>query len=170
MPDQRTDQRPPRETTNEIVVHPHRNDLIPSLVPFYDFWRNQCGGVLPIPASKLAPEVVPPALLPHMSIMEVLPGGSDYRFRFVGAEIAKILGRDSTGKRFSEVDYPPAARERTSQYFEAVTGAGLPIWARDRGRWFPTLRVAVAALLLPASTDGKTIDLVVLALDAYPES
>jgi hypothetical protein len=73
----------------------------PRLRTLYSFWddRRMAGG--PMPRAALDPVALPPALLGHLIVLDVLSGGADFRYRLVGTAIVETIGRDFTGESVS---------------------------------------------------------------------
>lgn len=105
------------------------------------------------------------ALLPHLLLVDVVDGGQDFRYRLVGTEIERQIGRQVTGRLISEAlsgDYLAyilsvhrrVLAERAAVYCENSFGEGQP------GFGLIAAYKRAYRLLLPLSKDGTTVDMV----------
>jgi len=62
----------------------------------------------------------PPTLLPLMTVVDVLEGGRDYRYRFWGSQLTGLFGRDETGSLLSENTITESGELRMRQFMEVV--------------------------------------------------
>ena len=104
------------------------------------------------------------ALLPHILLIDVLEGGADFRYRLVGTEIERHIGRPITGRLFSEtlngeyLDYICSLHQR------AIVEVA-PVYSEndfnDRRSGFGLVADFKRAyrLMLPLSRDGTTVDM-----------
>lgn len=108
------------------------------------------------------------ALLPHILLIDVIDAGDDFRYRLVGTEIERHIGRAVTGRLLSELqsgDYLDYMRS----LFLRVTIEGAPVYSEnsfDDGRSgfaiIPDFK-RTYRLMLPLSRDGTTVDIVLCA-------
>jgi hypothetical protein len=100
-----------------------------------------------------------PTLLSYVTLIDVRPGSSDFRYRLIGGEARDLAAEDHTGKLFSALptsapgsvsweDCLETARTRTPHW-----RSPLPVAAK---RW---LRNS-ANILLPFSEDGSEVSLI----------
>jgi hypothetical protein len=66
------------------------------------YWDAKRAGRLAPPRASIDPLDIP-MHLPHRFMLDVVGSGGDFRFRLIGTEIVRGLGRDSTGRYFSEL-------------------------------------------------------------------
>lgn len=154
------------DTSGFSYVACHRSDHLSELV---SYWRaKHVDGRLP-KRSDIDPAEIK-AHLPYMFMIDVVDGGREYRFRLIGTELAVINGRDSTGKTFAEVY---GKDERHLAMMREVVGsavatrqpvrtAGKMFWRPDRA-FYP-----VEGLILPLSSDGKTVDVLLGEIAVLP--
>jgi hypothetical protein len=145
----------------EIVVQPDVL-LINELVAYWE--RKRTGRFAPRRAEIDPTELGPH--LPHVFMVDVLQGGADFRFRLIGTEIVKGLGRDSTGMRFSELYRgQPEALQKLLAIFRTIIEEKRPVFGRGSVFWLPsrdTRRFAVG--FLPLSDDGVSVNIVLSEL------
>ncbi len=76
----------------------------PLLQEAHKLWQDLCGARELPSRGDLDPLRVPPAMLPHMQLLDIEPGPpSRYRWRLIGTHITTALGRDSTGRYWDEL-------------------------------------------------------------------
>jgi hypothetical protein len=101
--------------------------------------------------------------LGNLMLIEVLEGGAEFRYRVYGSTLAQYYGRDLTGKTTEGV--PEEARKAVRREYRAVLADGRPVVIlRDREVRHRTMRVA--KLVLPLSSDGAALDL--LLVGSFP--
>lgn len=78
----------------------------------------------------LDPVALPPALLPHLFVIDVLPGGAGFRMRLMGTHQVGAYGRDFTGRRLVDAEIPGISRSATYAMLEPVARRGEPGYFR----------------------------------------
>lgn len=141
-------------------MFPNRDELVPAVQPLYDYWQDECGGILPVQKDKIDPLALPKSLLAHVLLVDVLFDPPDFRYRLIGTEITRFIGRDSTGVLLSKIPYPPEVGGRIIQVYGVVARTGKVLYAEDPADWASKDFVRMASLLLPATSDGERIDLI----------
>jgi hypothetical protein len=125
---------------------------------FVVYWNGKrAGRIAPRPGDMAISDL--PAHAPNLAMVDVLDGGADFRFRYVGARIVKSLGRDSSGQRCSDLcrDNPEVLARLTVAFKLNVTEK-CPIYTRGRVFWVPAREhLNFAAATLPLSDDGFNI-------------
>lgn len=144
----------------KVVAFPDRDELAPAVRPLHDYWRDACGGGLPVPKEKIDPLALPPSLLAHVMLVDVVFDPPDFRYRLIGTEITRFIGRDSTGKLLSEIPYPEEVGDRIGKIYAAVAQKNVVLYAEDPADWASKDFVRMATLLLPASSDATRTDLI----------
>lgn len=147
-----------------LIASPTRAQLVPGLRPFYDFWHDDCGGVVPVPRAMIDPLRIPPSVLSKLFLVEALREPRDFRYRLIGTAVAALFGRDSTGKRVAEVISGKEDLDRITGYLKTVTEENVLLYGRERAKWSQKDFQRVAVLLIPATSDGKTTDLILGAV------
>lgn len=132
--------------------------LIDDLFAYWD--RKRAGRIGP-PRAEIDPAEIK-IHLPNVFMLDVLDGGADFRFRLIGTRIVDGLGRDSTGRKVSELySDPPGAAAGLQAMFKLVVDRKAAVFARGRVFWAPEAgyrRFAGAGF--PLSKDGVTVDVV----------
>jgi len=137
----------------------------PAILRLLAYW-NARRGVRFAPARADIDPADITALLPDIMMVDVLDGGRDFRFRLIGTRIVEGLGRDSTGRLFSELYADqPLARQRLGDRFQQVIKWRRPVFSRGRLYWVPDRgHKRFDSAHLPLSADGECVDIILAAL------
>jgi hypothetical protein len=144
--------------TRSYVVDP--DDLAPELREAKDYWIAK-RGARELPRRTDIDPVELRLHLPFLSLIEVLDGAKDFRFRLLGTGITETLQRDNTGKTVREV-YATAEPDVMHWMLEVYAIAAIRKWPV---LWRGTLRVvnkefiAFESLHLPLSDDGEHVNM-----------
>lgn len=134
-------------------------DLTSPLREVRDYWAGKCGA-RPMPRrADIDPLELPRIHMPYLSILEVLGGGDDFRFRLLGTGITDLLGRDSTGKTVREV-YAAADSEMRQwmlETYQAAVRHKRPVLKHGSLRMVQKDYINFEALHLPLSEDGEHV-------------
>lgn len=98
------------------------------------------------------------ALWPHILMVDVIDGGSDYYFRLVGQRLVDVYG-EQTGRKLSDAKISEVVRDRCRQIFAYCLAEAAPTyayWSEAASARRPL--IDVEALCLPLSSDGTTLD------------
>jgi PAS domain len=145
----------------EVIEQPD----LPLIKELVAYWERKRG-------MRLAPrraDVDPVDLrmhLPNIFMVDVLDGGGDFRYRLIGTAIVAGLGRDSTGKRLSELYHDrPKVLARLLERFNLVLTQERPVFTRGQVYWLPdaTIRRFVSGAV-PLSDDGATVNIVLVEM------
>lgn len=129
----------------------------------YAYWRSKIvDGRLPSRASIDPLDI--PSLLPFVFLVDVESNPRRFRFRLVGTQVCLWAGRDVTGMYADDPAYGPRGPDISRQYAEVVERRAVlyserPAARPDRDHMF------YDRLVLPLAGDGRTIDLLLCALD-----
>jgi hypothetical protein len=105
-------------------------------------------------------------ILPYLSMIEVIDGGQDFRFRLLGTRIVEGLGRDSTGRYFGELyGGQPDVLKRMRERMHRVMRLKQPQYTRGKCYWQPDRAYkSFEDVNLPLSSDGRHVDIILGAL------
>ncbi len=106
-------------------------------------------------------------ILGNSSLIEVHRGGDGlrYRFRLIGTNVASRLGYDVTGRWLDDVP-EPGYRAHLQRAFDRLVASAAPQFERpdmlidNRVHCYEVLR-------LPLGADGRTVDMLLTAVDFY---
>lgn len=68
-----------------------------------------------------------PKAIPFATVVDVINGGDDYRFRFIGTASVELYKHDNTTKLLTELDWKPEIIKRTKQQYDHVVGQCEPV-------------------------------------------
>ena len=103
-----------------------------------------------------------PKLLGNVMLVDVYHDPLRFRYRLVGQTIVDATGENRTGKCFDSVDFFAANPTVRAQY-EAVVRTGEPVHSLEPFYRLDTrMEYAVERLLLPLSSDGVTVDMILV--------
>lgn len=113
--------------------------------------------------ADLDPTNLPPAILPHLLLIDVLPGDpTRFKWRLIGTAITRVMGRDSTGKYWDEL-YDKDVLASLSQTSLWVVQNRMPLRTVTKapvdGRDFQISE----NLELPLSEDGEAVSAILVA-------
>jgi hypothetical protein len=126
----------------------------------YRYWQGKRTGT-DLPARADIDPVDIPALLPYLTIVEVVADARRYVYRLVGTKEVEIRGQDPTGKSVAEAFYGPNINEAHMFYDKAVATRDAvydcsPFIGPD-GRYNDD-----EILFLPLSDDGSRVTRIVV--------
>jgi len=127
----------------------------------FRYWRSLWPADGLLPGRQHVDPLAIPRLLPWLRLYEVHRDPLRFKYRLVGTECVRMLGRDPTGRWFDET-FPGAGASRTHESLVGVAnGAGLGY------RCGPPPRNLVGQdnidselILLPLARDGRLVDMV----------
>lgn len=129
----------------------------PSIQRFIDLWQERRNGQ-PMPSrSAFVPEDLR-EWFGHVLILDVIDGGADFRYRLVGVEISRALGRDYTGRWMSQCSYD-VPRAAVIAEFREVVEARRPVLRKGQVAWAPDQSWrSFRSVHAPLASDGHTVD------------
>lgn len=142
------------------------NELIgrPELVELYRYWADKRRERRMPARADIDPTELPGRLWEHLMLMDVVREADalDFRYRVVGGEIEREIGRSVTGASAAAVTGGWGAYGRfLNEIYSEVATTGRPSYVENiflpRGRRLPTL---TRRLLLPLSAGGTQVDMV----------
>lgn len=129
------------------------------------YWSGKCAG-RPMPARRDLDPVDIPKLLPNILLLDVEADTDRIRMRLAGTRITDLYGRDYTGQYLDEI-YFGRNRERVMEAYESVVRSG-----KEHHCWMgftnqDGLEFDMERLILPLSSDGSRIDMLIALLDIH---
>ena len=144
----------------------------PGLRKLLEYWQTKCsGGRLPTRAD------IDPAdlsfLLPNLFLMDVNMGEearNRFRFRLFGTELARVHGRDRTGKTFHEtLEEEPADGSVT--WATRLVNERIPLFVGGRVRYLRKEWLKFENAMLPLQNDGGEVSMILGAtIYTYPSA
>lgn len=135
-------------------------DCQASLRQLYAYWDAQ-RGTRAMPARSDVDPVDLKALLSDLILIDVVPDARRYIYRLVGTHEVEMRGRDPTGKSILDAYYGESA-EDTTVYLDRVVQTRQPVFYRGTYQPLRTRTQREDVLFLPLSTDGETVNMIML--------
>ncbi|HUK11646.1 MAG TPA: PAS domain-containing protein [Stellaceae bacterium] len=140
----------------------------------YLYWQRRRGERLAPRRSDLDPTDIP-NLLPHLMLVDVFPGARQLRYRLVGTEVERNFGVSMTGRYIDEV-----MRGRYLEFvrgmYQQVIERCIPIYSEntfsdpDSRAFLQGWPLRTARVMLPLSSDGAAVDMVLIAQVFYRDA
>jgi len=139
-----------------------RQHLIePEIVELYDYWCARRGGRA-APSRKDVDPVQIPRHLPNLMLIDVLRDPLRFRYRLVGTRVVTASAEDRTGQFFDQVRFLNA-NPAVVKHYQTVANDATPHYALEPfHNWQRDSTYQVQRLLLPLSSDGTTVDMILV--------
>jgi len=122
----------------------------------YDYWRSRCrGGALP--SRRDIDPLDIPELLPNVFLLDVIGDAEDFVFRLAGSLVEDAFSMPLRGKSITEIQKAAGTPIPVAQHIEVARGGG-PRYREGSVRVAGRDHWRTQRLLLPLSSDGKAID------------
>jgi hypothetical protein len=130
------------------------------------YWTRK-RGARPMPRRQ---DIIPSEIkewLPFVLLVEVIGGGTDFRYRLVGTQLHKYFQGVPTGKLMSEALAPFGEEtvRRTLETYRSVLTLGEPLRIKGDGELYGQKPKYFEAILTPLSDDGVTVNMIFGAFD-----
>jgi len=148
-----TDARPTAIMSDPTIAHPKLASLLA-------YWQQRRGSRTMPARADIEPADLK-TLLPNIFMVDVEYAPFRLRYRLIGSALVDVLGHDIKGKYLDEM--PLLFRTFAAGAYEEVLKVQGPCYKEVKGiaAYF---RVAYKRLLLPLSTDGQTINIILGAI------
>ena len=136
----------------------------PILRQFFQYYLKKCGNRLFPSRSDLDPLDFPYAL-GDITLVNVHHNPLNFSFRLDGSHHVERFGFDLTGRSLDDFPYPDMRQSIFDSYKDVIDHREPRRYFRDlesAGRWF-----RYETLLLPLSSDGTTIDMIVSVISFH---
>jgi hypothetical protein len=145
---------------DKLLIQIDPEDLAAEMQEVRDYWNAKRGTRKMPPRADIDPFELR-RHLPFLSLIEVLPNATDFRFRLLGTEITRQLGRDSTGKTVREVytTADPELRQWLLDTCASVVARKCPVLGRGTLRAVAKDFIIFETLHLPLSEDGEAVNM-----------
>ncbi|MDH5556034.1 MAG: PAS domain-containing protein [Alphaproteobacteria bacterium] len=131
----------------------------------HEYW-NAKRGARPAPTRREIDPVEIPDLLGFVNIFEVQNDPRDYKVRLNGTEVAEMLGQEITGRFCSTVlSGPDATNCKTA--FDLCVDRRQPMIVETSLAFCGKPYMAQTVIVLPLSSDGEQIDMIITAHSYY---
>jgi hypothetical protein len=139
---------------------PHGLDIEvyhPELRQLHGYWLAKKGERLAPARSDISPAEMR-SFLPHVFLLEVVGTPRRFRFRLTGTEVVDRYGEELTGRFLDEIDLDEVGSEIIGEY-ERATREVRPVCSRWNYKKGDGHFLRYERLILPLSTDGQTVDM-----------
>ena len=136
----------------------------PRLRLLYDLWQIYRDDA-PAPRRADLDVFDSPLWLGHLSLLEAIENGVDFRYLIYGRALAAYYGRDLNGKTTRDLSAVVGNLVRR-EYRQAYI-AQRPVLV-ERRRRVRGVSIMIAKLILPLSSDGRAIDLLIAGSYPHP--
>ena len=127
----------------------------------HDYWLAKRGQRRMPSRQDIEPTEIP-RLLRNVMLIDVLHDPARFRYRLIGTNVVDATGENRTGKCFDSVDFF-AANPIVREQYDAVVATGEPVHSLEPFYRLDTRReYEVERLLLPLSSDGVTVDMILV--------
>jgi hypothetical protein len=150
--------RPSNLRHNDFTLDPTLAFGSPLLAELLAYWRGKCGDRAMPPRAAIDPS----ELLDHIGwiiLTDVLESPPRFRYRLIGTEITRLVGRDMTGRFLDEV-YVPAIHEIAVSGFRWIIEHRRPLRITGTLDHAQNKQIMMESIDLPLSSDGETVTMI----------
>ncbi len=125
----------------------------PTLVGLYDYWQRKRSGREMPDRRDIDPTEIPPAILPHLAMFDLIEGAQRVRVRLLGTALVQRFGEEHTGSLLEQVlsgDYLVYVHELHREIFRLR----VPIYSESAFHWTVERSAIGKRLYLPLSNGG----------------
>jgi hypothetical protein len=135
-----------------------RSDWHPRVRQFYEYWLAVAPpGRLP-GRQHIAPEDLVP-LLPRLWILDVFRDPLRFRYRLLGTDLVRSVGREMTGEWLDEAQPETVSNPLLRHRYRFIAETGRPTWRRGKTLWNrDPLHRLVENCIVPLAADGVIVD------------
>jgi hypothetical protein len=122
------------------------------------YWSGKRGD-RPMPSRRnIDPLELGPGILPHLMLVDVEPGPR-FRYRLFGTVVSDAFGMDATGRYIDEV-MVGKYKDFILGIYGDVVAMKKPVYSTSIYGPQPDRKMSTQRLMLPLSSDGSTVDMV----------
>jgi hypothetical protein len=132
----------------------------------YEYWRSIHPADGSLPGRQHVDPADIPALLPWLWLVDVQREPLRFRYRLLGTEHVRVLGRDYTGQWIDEAHPAFLGSNAHGQFIVAVEEARAGYRLGDTMIILPKDYRSMERLILPLARDGRDVDML-LAISIY---
>ncbi len=147
------------DTTDLVTVLQNK----PLLLIAYEYWQElKAEGATPVPRRAALEIERLKRVLHHVTLLEVIEQGADFRYRVFGTGLVRATGRDLTGQRVSELGHE--IRPIATRLYSKVVRDGKPRYACHPAPAEHHVE-SWERVVLPLSTDGTDVSQLLVVFD-----
>jgi len=133
----------------------------PELAALLSYWERRRGERAMPSRADMDPVELPRRLLPNLFLVDVEAAPRRYRYRLVGTELTAVMRRELKGQYIDEM--PFLFRKFALPAYAEVMERRCPVY-REVNAIEALWRIRYRRLLLPLSSDGEEIDMILGAI------
>lgn len=115
-----------------------------------------------MPSRAMLDPIDIPSLLQYIVLTDVIDGGKRYRYRLVGTDFVRNFGYDPTGKYLDEAIEDPGFMDYIHSICCEILETKRPSYFEiDFSAVDPTRYRKIERLILPLSSDGNSVDMLI---------
>jgi hypothetical protein len=146
-----------------LIVHTDEDIRSGKLRQLWRYWQSLHKGET-LPSRRDIDPLHIPLLLPHVMLVEALPGEADFRYRLVGTHVARIHGVDNTGKCVSEC-FGARECEQVIVLYQRTVREGSVIVHRGRPRRRDDRVLDYEIVHMPLADGGGRVSMILAGLE-----
>jgi hypothetical protein len=133
----------------------------PDMAALYDYWLARRGDRR-MPSRRDIDPVDLPRQLPNLMLIDVEQPGPHLRYRLIGTRVVEASAENRTGEYFDNVAFFAKNPVVMQQYLRVVE-TGMPVLSLEPFKNFVSgSDYQAERLLLPLSSDGQTVDMLLV--------
>jgi hypothetical protein len=136
------------------MTHNYRDD--PILGPALAYWIEKRGGRIMPGRRDIDPIEVPRKTLPNLQIIDVIDGGTRFRYRLIGTATVEAYGEDFTG-RYPDEMFPADLRDFIHRIYGNVCAWKAPLFLSNRYVTAKGFKLASKRIYMPLSDDDTQV-------------
>lgn len=128
-----------------------------------DYWL-ELRGDRQMPSRQDIDPIDIPHLLAHLVLVDVFSDPLRFRYRLIGTEITRLVGRDATGRWLDESLYGDKVA-RVTDDFRACVASCTPVAQREFMLFVDKDWIRIESLALPLGVEPGRVDMVLASID-----
>jgi hypothetical protein len=135
----------------------------PRVRKLFEYWRSLHRASGRLPGRAAFDPLAIPALLPYLTLIDVVGRPPRFRYRLIGTRMVDALNGDFTGQWLDEVHARPDGSKPVFPSYTAVAMEGRPDWRRGPPHFagFIDRCTELERVFLPLASDGETVDIII---------
>lgn len=135
----------------------------PRVRQLFDYWCSLQTAPGRLPGRAAFEPLAIPALLPHLTLIDVVGRPPRFRYRLIGTRMVDALNGDFTGRWLDEVHRRPDGSPPVFPSYNAIVVERRADWRRGAPHFasFIDRCTELERVFLPLAADGETVDIII---------
>lgn len=135
----------------------------PRVRQLFDYWRSLHSATGGLPGRAAFEPLAIPALLPHLTLIDVVGSPPRFRYRLIGTRMVDALNGDFTGQWLDEVHRRSDGSAPVFPSYNSVVAERRADWRRGSPHFasFIDRCTELERVFLPLAADGETVDIII---------